>query len=247
MKGTYIMKKLSLALVLIMIFTIGFSGCGGKKALTMATESGFAPYEYLDGDKVVGIDPDIAAEIAKEMGRELKIIDMPFDSIIPSVSSGKADFGAAGMSITAEREEQVDFTIEYATSKQVILVREDSDIKGEEDLNGKTVGVQLGTVADFALTDDYPDVKVQQYNKYFEAAGDLSNGRIDAIVMDSLPAQEVVKIGSGLVILENELFTDRYAICVKKGNTELLNTINRVLQRLIDEGKIDEFTMKHLG
>lgn len=241
------MKKFCLALVFILVVTIGLSGCGAKKTLTMATESGFAPYEYLDGDKIVGIDPDIAAEVAKEMGRELKIIDMPFDSIIPSVDSGKADFGAAGMSITPERAEIVDFTIEYATSKQVILVRTDSDIKGEEDLNGKTVGVQLGTVADFALTDDYPEVKVQQYNKYFEAAADLSNGRIDAIVMDSLPAQEVVRIGDDLMILEKELFTDRYAFCVKKGNTELLDAINKVMQRLIDEGKIDEFTMKHLG
>lgn len=242
------MKRLSLGLVLILAFAIGFSGCGGgKKTLIMATESGFAPYEYLDGDKVVGIDPDIAAEVAKEMGCELSIMDMPFDSIIPSVDSGKADFGAAGMSITPERAEIIDFTIEYATSKQVIITRVDSGIQGEEDLSGKTVGVQLGTVADFALTDDYPDVKVQQYNKYFEAAGDLSNGRIDAIVMDSLPAQEVVNISEGLVILEKELFTDKYAFCVKKGNTELLNAINKVMQRLIDEGKIDAFTMKHLG
>lgn len=240
------MKKLGLVLIFILVLAIGFSGCGSKQALTMATESGFAPYEYLNGDKIIGIDPDIAAEIAKEMGRELKIIDMPFDSIIPSVDSGKADFGAAGMSITPERSEIVDFTIEYATSKQVIITRAESGVNSEEDLNGKTVGVQLGTVADFALTDDYPEVKVQQYNKYFEAAGDLSNGRIDAIVMDSLPAQEVVNIGEGLVILEQELFTDRYAFCVKKGNTELLNAINKVMQRLIDEGKIDEFTMKHL-
>lgn len=241
------MKKFSLGLVLVLVLTFGFAGCGSKEVLIMATESGFAPYEYLDGDKIVGIDPDIAAEVAKEMGRELKISDMPFDSIIPSVASGKVDFGAAGISITPERAENVDFTIEYATSKQVIIIREGNGIAGEADLDGKTVGVQLGTVADFVLTDEYPDVKVQQYNKYFEAAGDLSNGRIDAIVMDSLPAQEVVNIGDGLVILDDELFTDRYAFCVQKGNTELLDAINKVMQRLIDEGKIDEFTMKHLG
>lgn len=241
------MKKFSLALVFILILALGFSGCGGSKDLIMATESGFAPYEYLEGDKIVGIDPDIAAEIAKEMGRTLKIIDMPFDSIIPSVDTGKADFGAAGMSIRPDRAELVDFTIEYATSKQVILTRVDSGVKGTADLDGKAVGVQLGTVADFALTEDYPDVRVQQYNKYFEAAGDLANGRIDAIVMDSLPAQEVVKINDSFVILDEELLTDRYAFCVKKGNTELLNVINKVMQRLIDEGKIDEYTMKHLS
>jgi ABC-type amino acid transport/signal transduction systems, periplasmic component/domain len=218
--------------------------------LVMATEAGFRPYEYrLDDnmEQIVGIDIDIAQQIAAEMGRELQVVDMAFDSIIPSVNSGKAHFGAAGISVTEERLEQVDFSITYATSKQVILTLADSGIAGEEDLNGKNVGVQLGTVADLALTDDYPEVQVQRYNKYFEAVSDLVNGRIQAIVLDVMPAQELQKTAEGLVILEQELFTDEYAICVKKGDTEMLTAINTVLQRLMDEGKIDEFTMAHLA
>ncbi len=223
----------------------GFESQASGGTLIMATEAGFKPYEYYEGQEIVGVDVEIAKEIAAAMGKELLIENMEFGSIIPAVKSGKADFGAAGMSITEERKEQIDFTIEYATSKQVILTKAGSDIKGEENLTGKTVGVQLGTVADYALAEDYPDVKLQQYNKYFEAANDLKAGRIDAIVMDVLPAQELVTTGDDLVILEKELFTDVYAFCVRKGNTELLDTINSVMQKLMDEGKIVEFTTKH--
>lgn len=213
--------------------------------LVMATEAGFRPYEYYEGTDIVGVDVDIAREIAAEMGMELVVEHMEFGAIIPAVNSGKADFGAAGMSITDERKQQVDFTIEYATSKQVILTKKDSDVKGEADLNGKDVGVQLGTVADLVLSDDYPEVKVRQYNKYMEASNDLINGRLSAIVLDVLPAQELTTMDDSLVILDDALFTDVYAFCVKKENPELLDTINKVMQRLIDEGKIDEFTATH--
>ncbi|WRS28049.1 transporter substrate-binding domain-containing protein [Oscillospiraceae bacterium MB08-C2-2] len=216
---------------------------GGE--LIMATEAGFAPYEYYSGSDIVGVDVDIAKEIAAEMGKTLKVVDMEFGAIIPTVDAGKADFGAAGMSITEERKEQVDFTIEYATSKQVIVVAKDSAIKGPADLGGKTVGVQLGTTGDLVLADEYPDVTLKQYNKFFDATNDLINKRIDAIVVDSLPAQEIVKTSENLVILDEELLIDKYAFCVKKGNTELLDTINKVMQRLVDEGKIDEYTLSH--
>ena len=218
-----------------------------KKAgtLVMATEAGFKPYEYYEGQEIVGVDVDIAREIANEMGLELVVENMEFGSIIPAVQSGKADFGAAGISITEERAKVVDFTIEYATSKQVILTTADSGIAGEADLNGKTVGVQLGTVADLVLDEDYPEVTLQQYNKYFEAANDLLAGRINAIVLDSLPAEELAKMDDSLVILDEELFTDVYAFCVRKDNQELLDAINAVMQRLIDEGKIDAYTAAH--
>lgn len=268
------MKKISLALVALLL-TAAAVGCSPKPAdpqtstepvesaqeqsvseaaepassqqaqLVMATEPGFRPYEYYEGTEVVGVDVDIAQEIAKEMNRELVVESMEFNAIIPAVNSGKADFGAAGMSITPDRQEQVDFTIEYATSKQVILTKNESTIVEEKDLDNKNIGVQLGTVADIALTDDYPDVTVVQYNKYMEAVNDLLSGRIDAIVLDALPAQELLQMDESLVVREKELFTDVYAFCVKKGNTELLNAINTVMQRLLDEGKIAEFTTKH--
>lgn len=220
---------------------------GGSDVLIMATEATFRPYEYMDGTEIVGVDVEIAQEIANALGKELVIEEMPFDSIIAAVSTGKADFGAAGMSVTPERAEQVDFSLEYATSMQVILTRSDSGVTGEDDLAGKTVGVQLGTVADIVLTDEYTDVALERYNKYTDAVNDLLNGRLDAMVLDSLPAAELMKLGDNLVICDKELFTDVYAICVQKGNSELLATIDNVLQRLMDEGKIEEFTQRHLS
>lgn len=251
------LKRLWLFLMAaVLLFATLLAGCGKKEkeTLIMATESTFPPYEYLgEGSEVVGVDVDIAREIAAELGMELVIEDMAFEAIPAAVDTGKADFGAAGLSITPERLETVDFSIEYATSKQVVLTTADSDVMGPADLDGKTVGVQLGTVADLELSgvdDDgqrnYPGVTVQQYNKYTEAVSDLKIGRIDAIVLDFLPAQEYLNNNEGLAIREEELFTDRYAFCVQKGNTELLEQINSVLQRLIDEGKIEEFTQNHL-
>jgi len=208
------------------------------------------PYEYYDGEAVVGVDVDIAKEIAAAMGKELEVRDIAFDSLINEVQSGKADFAAAGLSVTPEREEQVDFTINYATSKQVIVVRQDNtEITGPDDVNGKTVSVQLGTVADTAVSDkeDYPDCTVIQQKKYLAAAEDVKSGKADCLVMDELPAQELVKANPELKILDEELFTDVYSMAVQKGNTELLDKINEVLQKLMDEGKIEEFTMNHIA
>ena len=243
------MKKL-FVLLCVSVFAVALFGCTKKeekRTLIMATEAGFAPYEYYEGEKIIGIDPDIAAEIAKEMGLTLEIVNMNFDAIPDAVRTGRADFGAAGMSVTEERAKVVDFSIEYATSEQVVIVLEGSSIKTPADLAGKTVAVQQGTVADLYLTDFVPDAKTLASKKYFEAVSNLKGGRADAILLDKLPAQEILKTAEGLVILDEALFTDKYAFCVRKGNTELLAIINKVLQRMIDNGEIDKLTLKHLG
>lgn len=227
-----------------------FSGCNSKKEkLVMATEAGFAPYEYMKGTEVVGIDVDIANEIAKELGMELEIQDMDFNSILSAVKSGQADFGVAGLSITPERLEEVDFSIEYATSKQVVVVKKgDTSITKESDLTTKIMGAQQATTAEITYTDDEYDIhpkEIKTYKKYSQAAADLTAGRIDCIVMDELPAQLLVEKTEGLEIANAELFTDSYGMAVKKGNTELKEKIDKVLQKLIDDGKIQEFTEKH--
>lgn len=228
--------------------TTGEAGTSGSAdTLIMATEAGFAPYEYTeDGKTVVGVDVDIANEIAKAMGKTLQIDNMTFDGALMAVQQGTADFAAAGISVTPEREEMMDFSIEYATSKQVVVVKKDSDkiTKPEDVTEGTIVGVQMGTTGDFYCTDDL-GCEVKQFNKYAEAAMELKNGKLDCIVMDSLPAEQLVAANEELVILDGELFTDKYAIAVKKGNTELLDQINEVLQKLVDEGKIDEYTINH--
>lgn len=240
------MKKLfKYFICLTIVFML--CGCGKDDSkIVMVTESGFAPYEYRSGDEVVGVDVDIAREIAKELNKELVIKDVDFGSIINELNSGKADFAAAGMSIDEERKKSVDFSIEYATSEQVVVVRKGYDkIKSMNDLENKTISVQLGTVADTYLTDKFSNVKLFRQKKFLAAAEDVKTGKSDCIVMDKLPAMELVKSNPELEILNVTLFTDKYAIAVKKGNTELLNKINSVLERLMKEGKIEEYIINH--
>lgn len=216
--------------------------------LIMATEAGFAPYEYKDdGINIIGVDVDIAKEIAKDMGKELKILDMDFDSTLVAVQQGKADFVAAGLSVTDERKEVVDFSVEYATSKIVLVVRKDNEtIKSADDITDKTIiGVQQGNTADYYCQDEYPDSTLNPYTKFLQGALDLKNNKIDCLMMDSLPAAQLVAQNPDFTILEKEVFTDKYALAVKKGNTEMLDQINATLKRLMDEGKIDEYTIKH--
>ncbi|MCI8466188.1 MAG: amino acid ABC transporter substrate-binding protein [Lachnospiraceae bacterium] len=221
---------------------------GNSGKLIMATEAGFAPYEYTeDGETVIGVDVDIANEIAKAMGRELEIQNMSFDSALLAVQQGKADFAAAGISIRPDRQEKMDFSIEYATSRQVVVVNKGSKrVDSVDALTADTVvGVQTGTVGDLYCQDDLGTKELKQYGKFMEAAMDLKNDRIDCIIMDLLPAEEMVKVNDDLEILEGEVLNDKYAIAVQKGNTEMLDQINQVLQKLVDEGKIEEFTINH--
>lgn len=267
------MKKIiSILLIMIMIFAV-LTGCstnidtnteqmnsGEPKedegdALKMYTNAEFAPFEYFEGEKVVGVDVDIAQEIAKDLGKEVVIEHTDFDSLIPSLVTGKADFVAAGMTITPEREEAVDFSIPYVESVQNIISIKDADYKTMNDLKGKKIGVQLGTTGDLALTDavnlEDGDLKgsgaeVKTYANALEAAQDLLTGRIDAVVIDKLPAEEIVKNNSEkLVTSKLGEISEAYGIAVEQGNTELLEAINATLQRLLDEGKIEELITNH--
>ena len=140
-----------------------------KEKIIMVTEAGFAPYEFYDGEEIVGVDIEIAKKIAEKTGKELEIKDTDFDSIINEVKTGKADFAAAGLSITEERLQEVDFSVEYAVSKQVIVVKDESTVESIEDLNGKKVAVQLGTIADLVLSDEYPDIELVQHKISFSS------------------------------------------------------------------------------
>lgn len=215
--------------------------------IIMVTEAGFAPYEFYEGEEIVGVDVEIAKKIAEKTGKELEIKDTDFDSIINEVKTGKADFAAAGLSITPERLEEVDFSIEYAVSKQVIVVKNESNAETIEDFKGKKVAVQLGTIADLVLSDENPEVELVQHKKYLLAVEDLKADKVEAIVLDSLPAQEIVAKNPEFKILEKELLVDKYGIAVQKGNKELLDDINEVLKELMDDKKIEDFTVKFLG
>lgn len=236
------MKKIIASLLILFALT----GCGKKEGtLTMVTEAGFAPYEYYENGEIVGVDVEIAEEIAKELGKELVIKDVAFDSIINEVKTGKADFGAAGISYSEERAEQVDFSINYFVSKQIVIVKENSKIEKLEEIANKKIAVQLGSVADTYVTEHYKNATIVRQKKYLAAIQDLKDEKVDCVVMDELPAKEILDKNTGLKILEGFLTQDSYGMIVKKGNTELLETINKVLTKLTDEGKIEEFVIKH--
>ena len=185
------MKHKLIVILLLCLFII--TGCNLRKegSLVLTTEAGFAPYEYYSGGSVVGIDIDIATKIAERLNKKLVIRDVAFDSIISEVKTGKSDIGAAGISYTEEREKEVAFTINYASSKQIIVVKKDSNIKNANDLAGK-VAVQLGSVADTYLTEENFNVELVREKKFLAAIQDLKDGKVNAVVMDELPATKLL-------------------------------------------------------
>jgi len=271
-------KVISILLMISMMFAL-FTGCSSgenskpqddgsnnqqssgevkeedDKSLVMYTNAEFAPFEYFEGEKIVGVDVDIAQEIAKDLGKELVVEHIDFKSLIPALTTGKADFVAAGMTISSDREEEVDFTIPYIESIQNIIYKKGAELKSMDDLKGKKIGVQLGTTGDLSVSEavDSEDGKlhgsgaeVKTYANALEASQDLLTGRIDAVVIDELPAEEIVKNNEeNLGTVNFGEISENYGIAVKQGNEELLKSINSTLQRLIDEGKIDEFVANH--
>lgn len=236
------MKKLLIVLIFVFLLT----GCNKKNnQLVMVTEAGFAPYEYYENGKIVGVDVDIANEIAKELGKELVIKDVAFDSIINEVKTGKSDFGAAGISYSEERAKQVDFSINYSISKQIVMVKENSNITHLNEIANKKIAVQLGSIADTYVTSNYKNASIVREKKYLAAIQDLKDDKVDCVIMDELPAKEFLLNNSGLKILDGSLIQDSYGMIVRKGNQELLDAINKVLERLMDDGTIDHYIVNH--
>lgn len=239
-------RRIVVTSLIIMLSIFFMSGCTkNENELVLVTEAGFAPYEYYEDGEIVGVDIDIAKEIAKELDKELVIKDVSFDFVINEVKSGKADFAAAGISITPERAKEVDFTKEYTISNQVVVVKKDSPIKDFEDIKNKKIAVQLGTVADLYVEENYKNAIIVSHKKYLSAVEDVKTGKADCIIMDELPAKAIVAENDNLKILDGVLFQDKYGMIVKKGNDELKEQINKVLERMINDGIIDELVLKH--
>ncbi len=214
--------------------------------LTMATNAYFPPYEYYDGSEIVGIDAEIAKAVADKLGLELQIQDMEFDSIITAVQTGKADIGLAGMTVTDERKQSVNFTDTYAEGIQSIIVKEGSDIKSVDDLKGKKIGVQLSTTGDIYATDDYGKENVEEYNKGNDAVQALVTGKVDAVIIDNQPAISYVASNKGLVILNTEYVKEEYAGCISKDNEALLEAINGALAEMKEDGTIQGILDKYI-
>jgi len=271
-------KKILSAVLAFAMCMVLFAGCSGsaadsqsvdsiKKAgtITMYTDAAFPPFEYVEGQDVKGVDVEIGEAIAEKLGVELKVENVKFDSIVASIQSGKAAFGAAGITITDERKESVDFSQSYYTSVQYVIFKDTESFESMSDLAGKTIGVQLGTTGDFLVSDSINGIDeddgthtagaiegtgaaCKQYANGIEASLDLINGRVDAVVLDKLPAESIVNNNEGLkCVALTDAEPESYGICVAKGNESLLSVIDEVLSELIADGKIDEFVVKHSG
>ncbi len=260
-------KILALALALALA-VCAFAACGGDKdvqdkdvqnegetpvepqetsAIIMGTQIGFEPFEYFDDNaQPAGFDIDISKMIAEAAGKELQIENMDFNGLIAALQSGKIDFTAAGMSVTEQRKQSVDFSKPYYSSRQVIVVPMDSTIASKEDLLGKIVAAQEGTTGESMVREFKEDENGESrdntvaFKLNADVAMEVLNGRADAFVLDEEPSKAIVsKNADKLKILDTEFGTEEYAIAVKKGNTELLDTINSVIDRIMEDGTYD--------
>ena len=262
-KEIRIMKKLiAISLAVLMVCAL-FAGCSGKESsglktveagkLIMATNAAFPPYEYIEGNEIVGIDAEIAGAIADKLGLELQIDDMEFDSIIESVKGGKADIGLAGMTVTPERQEVINFTSSYATGVQVVIVAEGSAITTVDDLfadgASHVIGVQRNTTGDLYSTWDLEDAglaTVERYSKGADAVQALLTGKVDCVVIDNEPAKAFVEANAGLKILDTAYAVEDYAAAMNKGNTELYEAVNKALEELIADGTVASIITKYI-
>ena len=258
-------KTISLILAAVMILAaFALTRCTSKKGksqddikkagkLEDNTEPGFAPYEFIYNNEIVGVDVEIMKAVAKKIGVEIEVTDVDFNTICASVKSGKADVGAAGITINDERKLSVDFSMPYSTTEQYIIVAENNDtIKTIEDLSGKQIGVQEGTTSDSAvnkLISDkvVTDTVVTGYKAPAIAAASVPN-KIDAVVTDKLTAELIVKNNSGLKTFKlvdksgNPVAEiEEYGIAVAKGSDDLLAVINEVIKELEADGSIDKW------
>ena len=255
-------KKI-LAFLLAAAMMVPMAACGSKAKTTadiqkagkivMATNAEFEPFEFKDGDEIVGIDIEISQKIAEKIGVELEVSDIAFDTLITALQSGKADFVAAGMTADEDRRKNVDFSDPYFNASQAIIVMNDSDIQSRTDLNGKKVGVQLGTTGDQYCTNedgenDIQVAEVKRYSKGMEAVSDLIAGRIDAVVIDNFPAEKLVSKNSDKIqMLDEALTSEEYAIAMPKGSADLQKTVNGVLKELKESGELDEIVGKYIS
>lgn len=246
------LRLLSLVLALALVFGI-FAACGKKDdTIIMGTELGFEPFEYADeNNQPAGFDIEISKLIAAKAGKTLQVEAMDFDGLLGSLQSGKLDFVAAGMTVNDARKKNADFSDPYYTSRQVIVVPVDSDIAGKEDLLGKIVAVQEGTTGDDMVREfkEKENKEPQSNTVSFKQVSDVSlevlNHRADAFVLDEEPSKALVSRSNGkLKILDVEFGMEEYAIAVKKGNTELLNTINETLAEIKADGTYDKLIAK---
>ena len=218
--------------------------------LTVGTNAEFPPFEYVDDNgEPDGFDIALIKAIGEKLGVEVEVENREFASLVSSIGS-KIDVAIAGMTVTEERQQSVDFSDAYYEAVQYVILPEGSEIATAQDLEGKTIGVQLGTTGDFIATDDIADTTVQQYNKGVDAVNDLINGRVDCVIIDKNPALVFAsKFEGQLVALDGAQFdfgTEEYAIALPKGDADLAEKINAALAEIKADGTFDELVQTYI-
>jgi polar amino acid transport system substrate-binding protein len=225
----------------------------------MYTNAEFPPYETIgEGGEIVGVDVEIGKAIAAELGVELKIENAPFDSIVTSISSGKGDMAITGLTITDERKKNIDFSVPYMVSVQYFIVADGSPITTVEDIAGLKVGAQTGTTGEMMMSDeiskgvlkDTNTEPVVQYNSAPIAMEGLNSGKIDAVIIDEQVAKQIASLNEGFTAIpanykSGSPMTEQYGVGIQKGNEDLLEVIDKVVEKLVSEGKIDEWVEQY--
>ncbi len=241
------MKKIIALTLALMLMVCCLAGCGEKKdenVLTMATNAEFPPFEYLEGETIVGADVDIANAISEKLGKTLEITNIDFDAALTGAATGKYDVAIAGVTATDERRQNMGFTNDYYTASQAIIVTADSAIKAASDLEGKTISCQEGTTGEQYLLDN--SYTVQSFKTGAEAITALVSGKVDAVVIDDAVARALsAKQDGKTVVLDEALTEEAYAIVTKLGNDALIEEINTALAELKEEGKLAEIFEKY--
>ena len=223
------------------------SGSGLEKTLIMGTDPGFKPFEYKNGQNVVGFDVDLVREIAKDTNRSLQIEEISFDGLLPALQAGRIDLIAAGMTVTPERAKNAAFsTTYYSAAQRVVVPKTGSTVESVDDLKGKRIGVQLGTTGD-TLAHKITGASVVQLPATSNVIQELNARRIDAAIMDNGPATQYLATNPNLTMLARDLTKEDYAIAIKKGNTELLKQVNDSITAMKKDGRYNALVKKHFG
>lgn len=240
------MKKITtLFMVCILLMTTGL-GLAEGKTLVIATNPEFPPFEYIEGGQTVGLDIDIAAEIAKDLGVDFQVEAMEFPAIIPALNSGKADIGIAGMTVTEERKMSVDFSDTYYNAVQACIIKKGSKITDFDSLQKAVIGVQEGTTGDLIVS-EYADAEILRYPKGLDAFMELANGKIDAVVIDAPVAANILKALNNpeLETVEMPFEDEFYAIALPKGSEELMTAVNATIKRIQEDGTLEALIEKY--
>ena len=230
------MKKLLIGLVGAAMIC----GCGEKdNSLKMITEATFPPYEFLRGQEIAGIDVEICRAVAKKLNRPFKAETVDFDSVIPAVISGKADLAAAGITVTEDRKKNVDFSIPYVKTGIVVIYKKSNPFKDKDQLKGKKIGVQGGTTSETFVLEQLKQ-EPERSKSPAEAVAALKSGRVEFVIADIDPAKNCVK-GEADLALSDFITSEEYAVAIRKGQPELLKTIDETITELKASGQLDQW------